>query len=135
MGKQNSIEHIVCQPELLYTLSSAEFVELIAHLFRREGYTVEPNGRSQDIVAHSQNGSQARHLIDCKRYAVGRRVEPGALRDLLDRSLMQGATGGIMITTGSFSRLANKVLAENSKLEGIEFEELVRRIQAVCNLE
>ena len=48
---------------------------------------------------------------------------------------MQGATGGIMITTGSFSRPANKVLAENSKLEGIEFEELVRRIQEVCNLD
>ncbi len=104
-------------PEKLRDLPPRKFEELIATLFRNEGFDVEltPITRDggYDIFAIKNNtiiGTET-YLVECKRYSERRSVGIEIVRSLMGVVQINNATKGIISTTTHFSRDA-KELAE-----------------------
>ena len=107
-------------PELLYSLPPRKFEELVASVFRNNGFDVELTPETRDggvdIVAIRKNGfgGSTLHLVECKRYLPENKVGIGIVQRMLGVVEQHRATQGIIVTTSSFSREA-QVCAQNSQ--------------------
>lgn len=118
----------------LYQLTPKDFEELIAELYRIDGYTAEllspwnkADGGVDIVVMKSDIGSvQFRMAIQCKRYARSNRVSAAPIRALagvLDRF---HAHAGAFVTTSDFTKPAkNEAAAFLWKLSLMNFESIV----------
>lgn len=76
-------------PELLYSLPPRKFEEIVAAVFRNNGFTVELTPETRDggidIVAVQKNsfGGSTLHLIECKRYLPENKVGIGIVQRML----------------------------------------------------
>ncbi len=98
-------------PDILRTLHPGTFENVVAEIFRHEGFETErisgwnePDG-GVDLIAvrHLSPGVDYRLAIQCKRWAQSRRVSAEPIRMLagvLDRFR---AHAGVVATTGTFS--------------------------------
>jgi len=103
------IKHLASNPDLLYTLSSREFEELVAELFRCEGYnvsltTVSRDGGKDLLVSSTGIIGEQLYLVECKRYSPKRRVGVSVVREIYGTVCQIDATAGIIVTTSSFSK-------------------------------
>lgn len=102
------IAHLSRNPELMRTLDSRKFEELVAELLSREGMDVEltPSQKDggRDVLAYL-NTAMGRHLflVECKRYAEFRPVDVNVVRSLYGVVEMERATAGIIVTTSRFT--------------------------------
>lgn len=102
-------------PELLYSLPPRKFEELVAAVFRQDGYDVELTPETRDggidIIAVRREGlaGGGLHLIECKRYVPGNTVGIGVVQRLLGVVEQHRATKGIIVTTSTFTRDALEV--------------------------
>ncbi len=106
------VEHLQKHPDVLRNLHPGTFENLVAEIFRHEGFNTErisgwnePDG-GVDLIAvrHLASGVDIRLAIQCKRWAQSRKLsaEPiRALAGVLDRFR---AHAGVVATTGSFSK-------------------------------
>ncbi|WP_457445158.1 restriction endonuclease [Roseateles sp. P5_E4] len=111
----SDVEHEVLayfgrHPELLHSLPPRKFEELVAAVFRQNGFSVELTPETRDggidIIAIQKSGlsGSSLHLIECKRYLPHNTVGIGIVQRLLGVVEQHKATKGIVVTTSSFTR-------------------------------
>jgi restriction system protein len=107
-------------PELLHSLPPRKFEELVASIFRNNGFDVELTPETRDggvdIAAVQKNvfAGSTLHLVECKRYLPENKVGIGTVQRMLGVVEQHRATQGIIVTTSTFSREA-KVCAQSSR--------------------
>jgi restriction system protein len=106
-------------PELLHSLSPRKFEELVAAVFRNNGFEVELTPETRDggidiiAVQKSGFGGSTLHLVECKRYLPENKVGIGIVQRMLGVVEQHRATQGLIVTTSSFSHDA-EVCAKSS---------------------
>lgn len=108
-----NISSILNNPEEIYNLSSREFEELVAELFRQQGFDVELTPETRDggcdiIATNSINGISFMILIECKKYAKDYRVGVSLVRSLLGVQSDRKANKAVLVTTSSFTKPARQ---------------------------
>lgn len=110
--------------ETLHELTSREFEFAVGRLFREQGYEVEVTravaDAGKDLVVR-QNGE--RFLVEVKQYRPSNKVGRPAVMKLHSAVVHERATGGMLITTSSFSAPAIEFARQNN-LELIDGPEL-----------
>jgi restriction system protein len=107
-------------PEQLYSLAPRKFEELIAAIFRNNGFLVQLTPETRDggvdiiAVQHSALTGESVNLIECKRYAKKNRVGIGVVQRLLGCVHEKRATKGILVTTSFFTKDAQRVAESSS---------------------
>jgi len=107
-------------------LSRKGFEDAIAEIYRREGYLVEQatSGRGHggyDLVLVRETSV----LVQCKHWLVDQ-VGVAPVRELARAMQKVGATGGVIFTTGAFTKPARE-LGTNMAIELVDGEALARR--------
>lgn len=107
--ESEAIAYFAKHPELLFSLHPRRFEELVASIFKSNGFDVELTPESRDggvdIFAVRKDGMSGGllHLIECKRYEPSNKVGIGVVQRLLGVVDHHRATKGLVITTSSFS--------------------------------
>ena len=109
------VEYLTKHPEALRDLHPGAFENLVAAIFRHEGFDTErisswnePDGGVDLIAVRHVSGFKVRLAIQCKRWSQTRKLSAEPLRSLagvLDRFQ---AHAGVVATTGLFSEDAEK---------------------------
>jgi hypothetical protein len=106
----------------IYKISSREFEEIIAEVFRRQGFGVELTKRTRDggkdIIAIQRDsmGIETRYFIECKKFAPENKVDVGIVRALYGvHSGNGGPNKSIIATTSSFTSEAICFANEGSR--------------------
>jgi restriction system protein len=116
--------------KILYTLkgmSSAQFEEEVAEMFRGLGYDAEVVGGKNDggidVIARKDG---KRYYIQCKKFTSGE-VTPHDVRDFLGAltNVNNPADKGYFITTGGFTLMATKAAEVNPRIELIDGNRLI----------
>jgi len=107
-------------PDLIYSIASRKFEELIAHIFSKQGFSVELTKRTRDggrdiIALRNDLGIPVKYLIECKHYAKKNPVSVEVARALYGVQLQEGANKSVIATTSYFTRDTKKfVTAQNT---------------------
>jgi restriction system protein len=114
-------------------LSQQAFEDSIAEIYRTEGYLVEQaaDGRADggyDLVLLRENSV----LVQCKHRLVDQVGVP-RIRELAAAMNRVGATGGVFITTGAFTKSARE-FAIRKGIQLVDGEALIRRFPGAQNL-
>jgi restriction system protein len=119
-------------PERLRELAPRRFEELVASIFRNQGFDVELTPASRDggfdvLAIHKDVFTgESKYLVECKRYAATNTVGIGIVQRLLGVVEDQKATKGLVATTSYFTRDARLVEERNrSKLALNDYDVLV----------
>ncbi len=97
-------------PDQLYTMNPRSFEELVAAIFKNNGFSVELTPQTRDggvdiiAVQHSVLTGKSINLIECKRYSPDRKVGIGMVQRLLGTVNQMRASKGILVTTSFFSK-------------------------------
>jgi restriction endonuclease Mrr len=107
-------------------LSRQAFEDMIAEIYQGEGYLVEraaPGSadRGYDLILLRE----ASILVQCKHWLVDQ-VGVAPVRKLADAMRKVGATGGVFVTTGGFTKPARECAA-GMAIELVDGDALVRR--------
>jgi HJR/Mrr/RecB family endonuclease len=79
-----------------------------------------------DIIAVREGIATSKLLIECKRFSQDRKVGVDVVRSMYGVVAREGATKGIVVTTGTSTRDAQEFLNSNKwVLEGVDFLRLV----------
>ena len=112
--------------ERIRRLSWQDFEDFVAEVYRGEGYHVEQAARGRadggyDLVLLRENASV---LVQCKHWLV---YEVGVprIRELAGAIQKVGATGGVFVTTGVFTKPA-KQFATGMPIQLVDGDALVR---------
>lgn len=104
------IREIQLNPQLLRNISSRQFEEVIAELFRSRGFQVELTKRTRDggkdIIAISTDrlGIKLKYFVECKHYAETNKVGVEVVRALHGvKNTKDGPNKTIIATTSSFT--------------------------------
>jgi len=114
-------------------LSQQAFEDSIAEIYRADGYLVEQaaDGRADggyDLVLLRENSV----LVQCKHRLVDQVGVP-RIRELAAAMTRVGATGGVFITTGAFTKSARE-FAIRKAIQLVDGEALIRRFPGAQNL-
>ncbi len=96
-------------PELLNGISWREFEMMVGEAFRQLGYrVVETGGRSADggVDLRLAKGPE-KFLVQCKQWKAFK-VGVGVVRELYGAMAAEGAAGGFVVTSGSFTADATR---------------------------
>jgi restriction system protein len=112
--------------ERIKRLSRQGFEDSIAQVYRGEGYLVEQATHSRadggyDLVLLRETSV----LVQCKHW-LDHQVGVAPLRELAAAMQKVGATGGVFVTTGAFTRPA-RAFAIGTAIELVDGQALVRR--------
>lgn len=115
----------------LRSLSWRDFEKLVGEAFRRDGYSITETGGAGadggvDLVLKKNN---EKILVQCKHWKTGK-VGVKIIRELYGVVVAEGATGGIVISSGIFTREASN-FAKNKPLELIGGRGLLKIIADV----
>lgn len=132
---RKKIHHnVVSSPskDTLDNMSWKQFEILVGEYYRQEGYEVEEVGGGGadggvDLILHR---NEKKYLVQCKQwktYKVG--VKP--VRELLGVMVGSAAAGGIVVTSGEFSKDAISFAQENNieLINGKELHLMIRNAQ------
>lgn len=107
--------YLARHPEQMRLITPRRFEELVAAIFRNNGFevTLTPETRDGgiDIFAVQKNvfGGDLLHLIECKRYAANNKVGIGVVQRMAGVVDQHRASRGIIVTTSSFTEAAEDV--------------------------
>jgi restriction system protein len=104
-----------------------EFEDFVAEVYRREGYLVEQTGHGRsgagyDLILLREKMSV---LVQCEHWLV-RQIGATPVRALARAMRNVGATGGVCITTGNFTKPARE-FAISMAIELVDGQALIRR--------
>lgn len=97
-------------PDQLYSMNPRSFEELVAAIFKNNGFSIELTPKTRDggvdiiAVQHSVLTGKSVNLIECKRYSPDRKVGIGMVQRLLGTVNQMRASKGILVTTSFFSK-------------------------------
>lgn len=103
------IQYLAKHPEKMRDMSPRKFEELIADMFKNQGYDVTLTPRSKDggidVIAVQRDGiGTVMVVVECKRYAESHKVGVEIARGLYGVVEQQKATRGIIATTSFFTK-------------------------------
>lgn len=94
----------------IYKITTREFEEIIAEIFRSSGFDVTLTKRTRDggkdIIAIHKNelGLETSYFIECKRHAFDSKVDVGIVREVYGvHSSKDGPNKSIIATTSTFT--------------------------------
>lgn len=125
------IDRLVEDPKALHGLSPSEFEALIAQVLEAFGYEVSMTARANDggrdlIAVQSGPLARTKFIVECKRYGGERKVGVQQVRAMVGALQMERATGGVIATTGRFTKEAKALLSDERWLiQGKDFDDLV----------
>lgn len=109
------ISALKSSPYLLRELTSREFEEVVAEVFRGKGFTVDLTKKTRDggkdiIAIHTDGlGIQSKYFIECKHYAEDNHIGVGIVRALHGvKNTKDGPNKTILATTSTFTPEARK---------------------------
>lgn len=113
-------------------LSWQEFEQLVGEYFRRKGFSVQENGGGGadggiDLVVSL---GKDRYLVQCKRWKA-RQVGVAVVRELYGVMAAQGAAGGYVVSSGTFTEEARQFV-EGREIRIVDGEQLVREISTTA---
>jgi HJR/Mrr/RecB family endonuclease len=103
------VKYLAKHPEKLTEMSSRNFEELVAELFKDKGYEIELTPASKDggfdirAVRKTAVGCGLT-LIECKRYSQKKKVGVDIVRGLYGVVEDRNATNGLIVTTSYFTK-------------------------------
>lgn len=106
--------------KILKKMNSRKFEELVATIFRNQGFGVSLTPQTRDggydilSIKHDKFTRNENYLIECKRYSEHNRIGVGVVRSLMGVLQMNNATKGIIATTSFFTRDAEKLALNHS---------------------
>ena len=117
-------------------LTWREFEHLIGEYYRRHGYIAEVVGGASgdggvDIVL---NGHGETVLVQCKQWKAWK-VGVSVVRELLGVVVSRGATKGIIVTSGRFTREAVSFADNSAEIElvdGGQLTDMIRSVQGMA---
>jgi len=114
------------------SLSWKQFEELLAEAFRRQGYAVQENlyGGADGGIDLTIRRDGNVYLVQCKQwrsFKVGVKV----VREMLGLVTAHSAQGGIVVTSGVFTREAETFASRSSVylIDGRRLDEMIRAVQ------
>jgi restriction system protein len=111
-------------------ISWQQFEQLVGEAFRRQGFSVSEtggNGPDGGIDLILRKGSE-KHLVQCKQWKATK-VGVAVVREFFGLIAAEGAAGGFVVTSGSFTSDA-KAFASGRNIRLVEGAELKRWIAA-----
>jgi restriction system protein len=120
LGSRRSLENISWQ----------EFEQLVGEYFRRKGFSVQESGGGGadggiDLVASI---GKDRYLVQCKQWKA-RQVGVSVVRELYGVMAAQGAAGGFVVASGTFTEEVLK-FAEGREISIVHGDQLIGEISA-----
>lgn len=130
-----NIFRILDDEEAVYRLSSREFEELVAEMFRQQGFEVELTQETRDngcdvIATKSIGGLPFMLLIECKKYARERPVGVNLVRSLLGVQTDRKANKAVLVTTSRFTKPARSFAEHQQHLISlVDINDLLQMMQ------
>lgn len=94
----------------IYRITTREFEEMVAEIFRAQGYQVTLTKRTRDggkdVIAIHRNvlGLETCYFIECKRHALDSKVDVGIVREVYGvHSTRNGPNKSVIATTSTFT--------------------------------
>jgi len=92
----------------LFRMEPRSFEEMIAELLVRQGFAVELTKQTRDggydlIAVQDLSGFPVKFLVECKRFAIDRKVNVNIIRSFSDVMNTEGSMG-IVVTSSYFTR-------------------------------
>lgn len=114
---------------LVNSMSWLDFERLTGEAFRRRGYVVQETGGggADNGIDLELERDGERHLVQCKQWRA-QRVGVEVVRELYGAMAAQGAAGGWVVTSGTFTGPARE-FAQGRNIELIDGGALVNLIQ------
>jgi HJR/Mrr/RecB family endonuclease len=126
------------EPESIYQLPSRTFEELIAALLEDLGWNIQltpatsDGGRDIVAVIPSEIGNLL-CLVEVKRYRQDRKVGVGAVRQLYGTVTHEQASYGLLVTSSTFSREAERFEQAHRYRIGLkEFQDVLQWVRRYC---
>lgn len=119
----------------IYSLTPRRFEHLVGQIFRNIGYTAELTPQTRDkgidiVVTRKSDGSVA--VVECKRFAVGRKVTIGIVQRLLGAMIQAGREEAFLVSTTCYTEPAKEVVSDLKEVDSgfnltlIDLEDLAR---------
>ena len=123
--RADRLEHTTT-PEALMAMNWRQFEQLVADLYRRQGYRVREVGGSGDagVDLVLVGSGDVEHLVQCKQYRVWRVGEPKVREFYGAMAAHQTRCEGIFVTCGTFTAPA-KQFAEGKPIRLIDGDGLL----------
>jgi len=105
------LKTIINNPSILYKVSPYLFEEIIADILSKLGYNVQKTPKSHDggidlRIAQKSDLGIFLYLVECKRFSPDHKVGVDVIRQLYGVVTQTNSTGGIAVTTSSFTKNA-----------------------------
>lgn len=124
----------------IYRISTREFEEIVAEIFRAQGYQVTLTKRTRDggkdIIAINKNklGLETCYFIECKRHAFDSKVDVGIVREVYGiHSARNGPNKSIIATTSAFTpdaiKFANNEVRSRWDMELKDIQDILQWIR------
>jgi restriction endonuclease Mrr len=131
-----AIEIVMRDPRHLTSLSPRQFEEFIAEIVDKLGFcdillTPRSGDGGKDVIAtRTINGIPLTFYFECKKYAEGNKVQLDTLRALLGTVAHDSrkANIGVLVTTSTFTRGCQDLIASECRLDGKDYNGLLRWI-------
>ncbi|MDO5132113.1 MAG: restriction endonuclease [Eubacteriales bacterium] len=125
-------EQILRNPQSVYNLKSWEFEELVAEVYRRNGFNAEVTQRTRDggrdvIATCVVGGVTYSTYFECKQQGVNNPVGVEIVRALYGVMERDRIDKGVIVTTSRFTRDAIKEAEQlNGRIKLVDYHELQR---------
>lgn len=130
-----NIFRVLDDEEAVYRLSSREFEELVAEMFRQQGFEVELTQETRDngcdvIATKNIGGLPFMLLIECKKYAREHPVGVNLVRSLLGVQTDRKANKAVLVTTSRFTKPARRFAEHQQHLISlVDINDLLQMMQ------
>lgn len=131
----NLLQSIVVDRETLYRMRPEEFEDLVAEIFRRDGYEVKITPRTRDggkdiIASFSKNGIPYLLYIECKRFSENRKVGVEIVQRIFGTQTADRVGKSVVVTSSTFSRDARRFAEEqNHMIDLLDYNDLIQMIE------
>lgn len=125
----------------IYRITTREFEEIVAEIFRAQGYQVTLTKRTRDggkdVIAIHRNalGLETCYFIECKRHALDSKVDVGIVREVYGvHSTRNGPNKSIIATTSTFTpdakQYANNEIRSRWDMELKDIQDVLQWIRS-----
>ena len=131
----NLLQNIMNDRETLYRMRPEEFEDLVAEIFRRDGYEVKVTPRTRDggkdiIASFNKNGIPYLLYIECKRFTEKHKVGVEIVQRIFGTQTADRVGKSVVVTSSTFSRDARRFAEEqNHMIDLLDYDDLIRMIE------
>ena len=125
-------EQILNNPQSVYDIKPWEFEELVADVFRKNGFHADVTQKTRDggkdiVATFDMGGVLYRTYFECKQQSTSRPVGVDIVRNLYAVMERDRVDKGVIVTTSRFTKDAiREAEMLNSRIQLVDFQELQR---------